>query len=295
MTGVASIRLDVLGARGGCPVSGAEFLRYGGDTTCFALETPDALLIFDAGTGIRQLNNRVAGWSAPKPIGLFLTHYHLDHISGLPAFRPLYDPRAEITVFGTDPSANQPWRDALGRLIAEPYWPVPLDKAPATIGFHDLDAHDRRMDLFGVRIEWRPVRHTQNCLAFRIRLPGGSVTLAPDQELPGDDIEAYRDFIRGSDILIQDAQYTPEEYPNRRGWGHSTWRDAAELAAEADIQHLLLFHHDPLRSDTQIDAIVDAAQAVFPHTRAASPTLQVHFPSPAAAPELVDRSDADEP
>lgn len=278
MTEEPTIEYEILGARGGCPVSGSAFQQYGGDTTCFVVETPDVLLVFDAGTGIRTLERRIRAWKNPKPIAVFFTHFHLDHTSALALFSPLYDPGLSIDFYGMDPGPEHPWRDALHHLMHEPYWPIALADVPANLTFHDLEIGAPPIRKHGVRVRWFPVRHTQTCLAYRIDLPGGSIVFTPDQELPLESGENYVAFARGADLLIQDAQYTPDEYVSRQGWGHSTWEAAASLAHRAEVSDLLLFHHDPNRTDAEIETLVTQARTVFPRTRAAAAGLRGVLP-----------------
>ncbi len=257
------------GTRGSFPVCGAKFRRYGGHTTCFSLRTPEGLLVFDAGTGII---NAGRGTADALPIAVFFTHLHLDHVMGLPAFAPLYRPQARVT-FLADGRRSPDWRGAVKRLAGRPYWPLNLEQFGARIGWRDLPASGR-LALYGVKISWRPLRHPQPCLAYRLDAPGRSIVIATDYE-PGDGGEdaQFLHFCRQSDILVLDAQFTPREYPRRRGWGHGVWSQGARLARAAEVRELILTHHAPERSDRRIDAIARAARAAFPGARAAADGL----------------------
>ncbi len=279
------IHFVIRGARGGWPVFGEAYGRYGGNTTCFSVETPTGLIVIDAGSGLLGLNQVCAAWDSPKPIAILFSHYHLDHTMGIAGFKPMYDPTMQIQLFGANPDPQYEWKDALHRLIGEPYWPIGLSDMASQQTFQDLDLSTRHMELFGLDLCWCPIAHTQQCLAFQIRLPGGKITIATDHEPQRDDLESYLEFVRGSDVLIQDAQYTPEEYDLRHGWGHGTLLDAANIAKRADVQRLVLTHHDPEHTDEQVDAMVAAAKDVFPNTRGASENMSFCFNTADSAPE----------
>ncbi len=255
------------GTRGSFPVCGKQFLRHGGQTTCFSLRAPAGLLVFDAGTGMGDAGKPLRG--APTlPTTIFFTHFHLDHVIGLPAFTPLYDPRAKIN-FMADARRYPRWRAALRRLAGRPYWPVDLEKCGGCLRWRDLPAAGR-LSLYGVNISWCPVRHPQPCLAYRLDTPARSIVIATDYE-PGDAAgdAQFLQFCRQADVLIFDAQFTPREYPRYRGWGHGVWTQGVRIARAAGIRQLILTHHAPGRTDRQIDAIARAARQVFPGARAA--------------------------
>ena len=259
----------IYGTRGTHPVCGAKFRRYGGHTTCFAMRAPGGLLMFDAGTGAIQ-----AGRDTPAnlPIAVFFTHLHLDHIMGLPAFAPLYQPQARVTFL-----ADGSQRAALRRLTAPPYWPLQLDRLGARINWRELPTSGR-LTLFGIRVTWMPVPHPQPCLAYRLDIPGHTIVIATDYEPDAGPIDAqFIQFCRNADCLIFDAQFTPREYPHRRGWGHGTWKHGVHLARAAGVRKLILTHHDPTRSDRQIDAIARAARKAFPGACAARDGLTLRL------------------
>lgn len=284
-----AIQFKVHGARGGRPALGRAFERYGGNTTCFSIETDQGLIILDAGTGIAKLNALCGSWSTPKPIAVLFSHYHLDHTATLAALEPLFCRGHEITLYGSDPAPGYAWRIALKSIIGEPFWPVSLSGMPAHVQFCDLDPRRRSMELFGLNIAWCPVRHTQSCLAFRFELPGGTIAVATDHEPQLGDLGPLLAFCRGVDVLLHDGQYTPAEYAARRGWGHGTYEDAARIAAQADVKRLVLTHHDPERTDLDVDRMVRQTQRIFPNTRGAAEDMAFAFPSPTSPPETAVR------
>lgn len=267
----------VRGARGGRTVVGEAFCRYGSHTTCFSLETPDGILIVDAGTGIHSLAKAFRAADTTKPMALFFTHFHLDHLVGLPGFSPLYQAGSTLRLYGASPSQAHPWPDLLTQLLDEPYWPVPLRKTPSSVTYHDLDSLPGPVQLFGAEIRWCELTHTQRCLGYRIAVPNHQLVILTDHESQlhvGPDLVS---FAAGADTLIVDAQYCPEEYVTHRGWGHGTWGDATTLAQQTGAKHLLLTHHDPARTDSEIDAIQHQARLEFPATDAAREAMTLNL------------------
>jgi len=251
------LELKFWGVRGSIPTPVAENLGVGGNTACLAIRCAgQPQLIFDAGSGIRALGNTL---TADDQVHLFLTHFHWDHIQGIPFFAPIQN----ATVYSSAAPAN------LERILAAqmlpPYYPVPM---PATSAYRQIGAQGTRIGDLEVRPF--PLYHPNGATGYRIQSPRAAIVYASDHEhgdAPTDAI--LRDYSRNADILIYDAQYTPEEYEQHRGWGHSTWREAVKLAHEAGVRQLILFHHDPLRTDSQVDAIVRDAQREIPNTIAA--------------------------
>ena len=263
------------GARGTMAVSGRAFNRYGGATTCFSLATGQGILIVDAGTGIIALGDQLMRQSDLPPITIMFTHFHLDHVIGLPLFKPLYRQGASITLMA-DPHRKENWPDCLRTLVAPPFWPLDLRRFGAAIRFQPLPRRNRRMRAYGVEIAWHPLRHPQQCLAYRLSIQKRSLIIATDHELDADAANgAFTDFCRGASVLIADAQYTPAEYSTQRGWGHGTWAACARLAAAAGVGKLILTHHDRRRRDSQIDRLVRQARRLFPATRAARSNMRI--------------------
>ena len=271
-------RVTIYGARGSYPVSGERVRRYGGSTSCLSLETPQGLIIIDAGTGLAALSEVLAQRPVLPPITLLFTHFHLDHVIGLPSFAPFRQRGADITL-ATDPMPFRGWRRRLTTLMGSPFWPVGLLKAGAKIRFHDLPQGARTgvrgpWQRYGVDISWCPVAHPQGCIAYRCDGPNGTVVIGTDREHGDRRLDpAFRVLCHGANVLIHDAQYTPDEYPQRIGWGHSTWEEAAKVAAAARAQSLVLTSHDPGRSDEAIDRVVEQARGIFANTVAASEQL----------------------
>lgn len=276
------------GVRGSTPAPGAAFARYGGHTTCVAVavetERGPLVLVLDAGTGMRPLGRSLAGGGAE--VAVVLTHLHADHLLGFPFFAPLYEPACRVRVLDYA-AADGPW-SPLALFDGRHYPLQPGDLACELQRVRtDAPAFFRER---GLDVRTHPVNHPGGALGYRIEHDGFAFVFIPDDELdppartvPHDEIVA---FCRGADVLCHDAQYLPEEIGERRGWGHSSMDEAAELAVEAGARHLVLFHHDPDRTDDALDALEAHAQArLAPHGVACT----------AAAEGLVLRTDLDAP
>ncbi len=255
-----ALDLTFWGVRGSIPTPVAENLGFGGNTACLTIRYGDQpLLIFDAGTGIRALGNSLSDLN----VHLFLTHFHWDHIQGIPYFAPIYNPDCDITIHSSAEPADL--QQILSAQMKPPYYPVATQ---ANISYQQNDPMAIRLGDLVIRPF--PLHHPNGATGYRIESPDASIVYASDHEHGNSAIDAIlRTAAHRADILIYDSQYTPEEYEHRRGWGHSTWREGVKLARSVDVKQLILFHHDPLRTDQQLAAIVENAQAEFEHTIAA--------------------------
>ncbi len=263
----------IRGTRGSVPACGRDFLKYGGNTTCFTLETDQGLVIFDAGTGIMSLNRELISRPTIPPVTVMFTHFHLDHLIGLPLFAPLYNPTVPMTLMA-DGSRKEDWKAAIKGLIGAPYWPGELMECGGPKELLDLPEGNGPVEIYGVKISWCPVFHPQGCLAYKIELPESTIVIATDHEHAPSDISAgFLEFCRNADSLIYDAMYTPSEYLTHSGWGHGNWEQGVQLAMEAGAKELILTHHDYKRTDADIDDIVSEAQKYFPNTRGATESM----------------------
>ena len=266
----------IRGTRGTLAACRSDCLRYGGNTTCFSLRTPEGMILFDAGTGISNVTADLADRPSTGAITLLFTHFHMDHLIGFPGFTPFYSKDTDMTLMA-DPGRETSWRDDLRMFMRRPFWPIALYESEADMTLTDLPPGEPRVSIDGVEISWMQVPHPQQCLAYRVELPGGcAVVIATDTEYEVDRIDPrFVDFCRGANHLIYDAQYRPDEYPSHRGWGHSTWETAARVATAADVGQLILTHHEPSRKDDEVDAIVADAVERFHCTVGATENLVV--------------------
>ncbi len=265
------------GVRGSTPTPFRENLRYGGNTSCVEVRTPaDDLFIFDCGTGLRQLGKNLVEEYGHRSIHaiVFLSHYHWDHIHGIPFFEPLYNPE-NFFFFHSFPSYAQSVQAALEEQMSDPYFPVNMEAMAAHRHFYDLSTDVLAYNDSTVRTT--RLNHPQGCLGYRMEVGGQVLVYATDNEPGNKECDRnLRDLAEGADVLIYDGQYTPLEYVNfKKGWGHSTWREAVSVCKDARVKNLVLFHHDPDHNDAFIDSIVHETSRYFPNVLAASEGMQL--------------------
>lgn len=265
----------VRGTRGTVSASGLQYIKYGGHTTCFSITTDKGIIIIDAGTGISNLVAELTRISILPEITILFTHFHLDHLMGLPSFDLLYEPRTKITLMA-DSHRKEDWRTTICVFVNEPFWPVGFVDLYAMTHLRDLPADVNSMEVYGIQVSWIQVPHPQQCLAFRFDMPDRSVVIATDTEFhPRLVSPDFLQFCKGTETLVFDAQYTPQEYTRRVGWGHSSWEVAVSIASKLDVGKLVLTHHDPRRKDKEIDEIVEEANRLFPRTVAAVENMKI--------------------
>jgi len=256
------------GVRGSLATGGSAFAAVGGNTTCVEVRAGDELIIFDAGTGVFPL-----GQSLPSPVRatFLMTHFHWDHIQGLPLFRPAYQPGNRFTIFGLGTEADEV-EAVFAKQMQAPNFPVPLDALAAEIEFRALQGGDD-FELGAARIRTAILNHPQGCLGYRVTVGNKSIAFVTDSESIAEGVvdPALLNLVRGVDVLIHDSQYTDDEYnghcgPCRKGWGHSTYAAACEVARRASAQQLVLFHHDPSHDDAFMEDMAGRARALFANT-----------------------------
>lgn len=260
------------GVRGSVSHPVPSILGYGAHTTCAEVTLgPNARLILDAGTGLLAVPTN----EGSTEFHLLLTHYHRDHIEGLPFFAPLWEAGSRITFYGW------PWgrlgvKEALERVTRPPWFPVSLAKSSSEKRYIDLEPGP--FSVGGLRVRTARLLHRNGVTAFRLEHAGGSLVFATDTEFgdPRFDEELFT-LASDADVLIHDAHFTPDELGQGRGMGHSTWSDALQAARSSGAKKVVLFHHHPLRTDEQIDAIVRQARAEFPAVEAAREGRAVEF------------------
>jgi len=252
------------GTRGSIPAPGPNTLEFGGNTTCVEVVLRSGRrIVIDGGTGIRLLGEHLKTKVATIRLNLLLTHNHWDHLIGLPFFAPIYREDSEIKIDGW-PLAFQALKRVFDDHMGDGFFPVAFDQLKAHISFANKIARSPQV-LDDVEIEALPLNHPQGCLGFRFQEEGQTMVFITDNELGLDGGYRFPDFVKfakGADLLIHDAQYVPEEMPVHRGWGHSTYQEAVNLALEAGAKTLLLTHHDPSRTDEQIRQILRRAREI---------------------------------
>ena len=259
------MKVTIWGCRGSITAPGKETLRYGGESSCFEILTDDdETIIIDAGSGLRKLGNKLIKDGTRTNLTLLMTHAHWDHLAGFPFFKPAFSPRYTITVCG-GPDAQESVMHSLRHQMEPPYFPVDMTamKANFTTGCH-CDCVDCNHRLSGLgpshRCESIPLNHPNGGWGFKHTGKNGhSFVLLTDNEIryrheTGLERDAYIEFCRDAELLFHDAQYTEKEYEKTITWGHSTYKDAIDVAIDAGVRRLGLLHHDPERSDDEIDS-----------------------------------------
>lgn len=272
MTTTAAPTLEVRfwGVRGSRPTPLPSHMQIGGNTPCVTVQREGCPpIILDAGTGLCRFAACGAATSSLHGVAhIFLTHYHWDHIQGIPFFPLLHDASAEVVFHSVcEPERT---RERLARQMREPYFPVPLAKVAARCRFSRIP--DAGVVVNGVLVRPFPLHHPGGSSGFSLSAEGGQRNLlyCTDHEHGESKIDRQlREHCRGAGLLIYDAHYTDGEYVEKRGWGHSTWREAVRLASEADVARLMLFHHSPERNDAEMEGIAFKARACFAATEAA--------------------------
>jgi ribonuclease BN (tRNA processing enzyme) len=273
------MELRFWGVRGTCAAPGRPASRFGGNTPCAAITSRRGdLLILDAGTGIRVLGNALRDGKGGPAVrcSIFLSHFHLDHVSGLPFFAPLLSPGTHLTFY----SVREPGetRRLLGRLMGAPFFPVLFDRTPAKKTFRRIGRDG--VTVGSLRLTACPLSHPQGSSALRISEGRSSVVYATDGEPTGPEGTDPRlvRFAAGADALIYDTMFTPEEYAaGRKGWGHGTWVDAVRTATAAGAGTLLLYHFHPEHSDRVIAGMERKARKAFPDASCAFEGLRMRF------------------
>jgi phosphoribosyl 1,2-cyclic phosphodiesterase len=261
------MRLMIWGCRGSVPTPGPDTVRYGGNTSCVEVCPDDETsLVFDAGTGIRDLGFQLME-RGTRRIQLFLTHLHLDHIEGLRFFAPMWNDRVTLDIWGP-PSPVLSLQERIARSFSPPLFPIDLRAVPAKVTFHDVPR--RRWTIEGITLRARLVMHPGPTVGFRIEADGASVAYMPDHEPAFTGIaDRPIEWISGSsiadgvDLLLHDAQYFEDEYVERVGWGHSSVADTAAFARAVGVRSLMLFHHEPRHSDDSLERLEDRARSLF--------------------------------
>lgn len=269
---MTSMNIVFHGVRGSLASPGATTAEVGGNTSCVEVMAGTTRIVLDAGTGLRGLGEQLVRTPDNHKTTILLSHVHWDHIQGLPFFTPIYVPGFDIDVI-SGPNGFMPLIEVLRRQMSPPFFPVAFDDLPSR-----MTAGDARpgvsFEVGEVTVTMARLNHPDPVYGFRLDWCGTSVVYATDTEHYSCVDPTLCNLARGADVLIYDAQYTPEEYrgelgPSKVGWGHSTYEAATELARRAEVSQLVLFHHDPRRHDAEVARIEERARALFEPTVAA--------------------------
>ena len=253
------MKIKIWGCRGSIPTPGEHTIKYGGNTTCVALYPDDDdtnPIIIDAGTGIRPLGNQLSSVRNPLELNILFTHTHWDHIQGFPFFAPANNPRNTINIYGRS-GTGKGLKDRILAQMDQKNFPISYESLKSKIEFKEITGD---FILNGMEIQIFELNHPGSGMGFKFSQDDKIFVFITDHELSdepyiGGDYRQTVEFCRGADLLIHDAQYSASEYQNYKGWGHSTIENACEMALEAGVGEFFFFHHDPDRTDSEIDKI----------------------------------------
>jgi phosphoribosyl 1,2-cyclic phosphodiesterase len=268
------------GVRGSTPTPERRNSRYGGNTPCLEVRLANGtLIIFDCGSGLRALGKSLEREYGDRPIRgyVFLTHFHWDHIQGIPFFQPLYR-KGNTFLFHSVKRKTTDLKRAIEGQMVNPYFPVNVSAMKAARHYFELD--HRPFGLNGAIVSSAPLNHPQDCVAYRVEADGSTFVFATHTE-PGSAAHdrAIRDLSREADLLVYDAQFAPEQLQgDKKGWGHSSWLEGVHVARESGAKHLILFHHDPDHDDAIVDRFVEKAREEFSQATGAAEGLGVRLP-----------------
>src|SRR5262245_55417979 len=271
------MRVRFWGVRGSTPTPQRENMGFGGNTSCTEIRTDNnEILILDGGTGIRLLGKELEQEFGNQPIRahIFFSHFHLDHIQGIPFFRPLYSPRNHFTFYFAGRREANLVMDALAGMMANPYFPVDMSKLPCSRDYVDLV--EGTFDVADTKILVLPLDHPQGCVGYRIMQDGKVISYCTDVEHGAAwSDQNIRRLAKDTDLLIIDSQYTPEEMSEHVGWGHSSWKQAIETGIDCGAKKIVLYHHDPNHADPAVEEILKNALKLHPNVIAAREGLEV--------------------
>jgi len=244
------------GTRGTLPAPGPQFSRAGGNTNCTLVRCGEHTIIFDAGTGLRELGCKLEAQDKDRPIHLLLTHAHYDHVEGLPFFAPFYVENSKIEIFCGELAGSKSTKHTVENLMRQPYFPVGPDVFSADVTYNDVKSGDKFSLPGGVKVRTAPLNHPGGATGYRIDFDGRSFACITDTEhVPGKFDANILELIDGVDLFIYDSSLIDEELPEFTGYGHSTYEEGMRLCKEANAAAFLAFHHMPFRVDKELDRI----------------------------------------
>ena len=265
-----SIALTILGTRGSLPNTAASCAGFGGATSCYHLDTGNSHLIFDAGSGICELGAKLVRANQPKAIDLFFTHFHYDHMMGLPFFAPLFEEHWQIRLWSSSLFGPEALNDALDRLFSAPLCPITRDNLKADISLNVIDQHAEMELQDGIQLATTPLSHPGGNAAYRIAHNNRSIVYSGDFDRGDPTLDdAFVEFMSGADYALLDCTYTPENYDDAKGYGHAHWQAAGELAKRANVREWYGVHHKHLLDDDALANVETKIQREFPNGKLA--------------------------
>ena len=266
MSDFSDFHLRFWGVRGSIASSRDQASRYGNNTPCVEVRCGEHLIIFDAGTGIVNLGSALL-CEGPLDTHIYLSHTHLDHICGLPFFKPLYEGKNKIRLSAGNLKPDYSLKEVLNQMMAPPLFPVSTDIFQADVSYQDFVSGEPHEPWPGIQISTVPLNHPNGATGYRLDYRNNTICYVTDTEHQQGilDINLLR-FIEGADLFIYDSTYTDQEYAHFKGFGHSTWQEGVKLAEAANVKKLVIFHHDPEHDDKFMDRVAREAENVRPGT-----------------------------
>jgi phosphoribosyl 1,2-cyclic phosphodiesterase len=262
-TARSTLSVTFWGVRGSIACPGPATVRYGGNTPCVGVRAGDRRIILDAGTGLHALGDRLMRDGKMVDVDILLTHFHLDHVSGLPFFAPFFAAGHDIRIWAGTSAANL--SEFVHTLVSPPLFPAGPSSFKADVTYHGFVPGNTIGIGGGLKVQSAALDHPDGAVGYRLDIGDASVAYVTDTEIRHDPIDnGIVSLARGADLLIVDCTYTEAEIVTRRGWGHATWTDGIRLANAAGAKTLCLFHHDPAHDDAAMDAIGALARAARP-------------------------------
>ena len=273
------MKVKFYGVRGSVPVCGREFERYGGNTSCIRIlrENVNRVVILDAGTGIRKLGKElIKDGVSQNIINIVFSHFHWDHIQGFPFFAPAYNPNQRIGILAMGMGGHiHDLKGIFSKQMQEEYFPIQMDTMGARFEFF---SYSDKETIYGANVKSiaQYHKHMGGSYGFRLDDEGVSLVVCTDLEHINGIDPRIVEFAKDADLLIHDGQYTTEEYQGAfKGWGHSTWEQAVEVASLAHVKRLIITHHDPDHNDDYLDGLENECQKIFPNALFAKEGMEV--------------------
>lgn len=275
------MKIRFYGTRGSIPICEPQYQEFGGNTTCVLVEVSGNIGILDAGTGIRNLGKELVTdqhLGIDRPVFIAFSHFHWDHIQGLPFFLPAYDAKRHfiISAIGRE-RYGKDLKSIFQMQMQRDYFPVPLDGMGAAIDFHQTDEDS----LVFENVTAKALKHNHPGDAYSYRIEGkrdGKVLVFCTDIEHGDEVDPnIVELAKDADLLIHEAQYTPDELPKHKGWGHSSWEQAVEVAKRASVKKLAITHHDPDHDDAFLRNVEKQVQAQFPNAVLAREKMEIEI------------------
>ena len=265
------------GVRGSNPTPDKNKVEYGGDTSCIEVRTSDnELIILDMGSGIRNLGTKIlSDDSYPKTIHILLSHFHWDHIMGFLYFTPFYDDSYTFNIYGYNKHTST---SSFSKKILDPtFWPVSMDMLNAKINFIDLDGEDLIINS-NTQIKYLNHSHPNTATSYRVETGSQSIVYTTDCEHPVKNLNKnVIEIAKNSDMLIHDSHFSNEDLEKFKGWGHSSYGEAIDVANKANVKTLVLFHYNPNYNDDEVSRIEKEAKKIFKNTVASKQGLKINF------------------